>query len=53
MEFMNRPRPAEIEIHIKISRDELEHIITDIAEGYSEESHYAPTSELLAYLRSL
>lgn len=53
MEFLNHPRPAEVEVHFKVSRDELESIITDISEGYSEGSHYTPTTELLDHLKSL
>lgn len=48
-------KPENVEIHVALSRQEIEYIISDIEDGSVNDRalSYTVTDEFMAYLRSL
>jgi len=53
MEFVNGNKPSTVEIHVKMSRGELENILFDMRDGCTAEDPYAATEEFMTYLKGL
>lgn len=56
MQIMNRPeRPANVEVHVTLSREEIIKIIHDIETGDVQDRDlaYSVTNAFMEYLRSL
>lgn len=56
MRILNQPqKPENVEIHVALSRREIEYIIEDIENDTANDksASYAVTDDFMAYLRSL
>lgn len=54
MEFLNRPhRPETAEIHVKVTRQELERLLYDVENETHLSDFYSSSQEFVNYLRSL
>ncbi len=56
MRILNQPeKPENVEVHVILSRGEIECIISDIKNGdvNDEDAAYLVTNEFMNYLRSL
>lgn len=53
MEFVNGDKPNTVEIHVKMTREELDDILSDMRSGCTATNPYAATEELTTYLKGL
>lgn len=51
MEFVRKPE--EVEIHVKMTRTELGHIVADMRDGATRDDPYEATREFMDYLKGL